>query len=141
MPIRFTKTDLDHLKSAYGGNDAVQTFLSDYDYGDIAAVEFDANSTSLWAISPPSRQRLIEKLRGNGTLPFRLKYTFTRISHEQDGGTTEFIQTVDLINEAAIRLKMLNMLNSVNASRELELMSLLPKFLKVKNVHIFRNRI
>lgn len=134
--IRFTKNDLQQLKNGYDSNGAVQAFLTNYDYDDVAAIEFDTNSTSLWNISPPGLQCLLIKLRANDTLPFRMKFKFVRNSHGAEGDISTFTQFLDLANEANIRYELLKMLEPTNGtSRELRLSSLLPKFLKVGCSH------
>lgn len=123
---------MQQLKNEYGSNGAVQAFLTNYDFDDIAAIEFDTNSTSLWNISPPGLQRLIIKLRANDTLPFRMKFKVVRNSHEAESGVSIFTQILDLANEANLRNELLKMLQPMNTTnRQLQLSSLLPKFLKV----------
>lgn len=125
------------MKRVYDKNAAVQAFLSDYDYDDIAAVVYDTNSTRLWGISPPSLQNLIEKLHGNGSLSLRLKMDFFRISHEYQSGT-EFTQIFDFANKLTIRNDLVKMLHSMNTSQELPMGALLPKFLKVRMLEQLR---
>ncbi|NXR44895.1 PIEZ2 protein, partial [Hippolais icterina] len=50
------------LKS-YSGNTAALQFLEGYAREDITRADLEGNSNSLWTISPPSRQKMIEGLR------------------------------------------------------------------------------
>lgn len=52
---------------------ACRSFLSDYKTSDVRVISLDTNSSSIWAISPPSRKSLIEKVANSN---ITLKSTF-----------------------------------------------------------------
>ncbi|EDO30292.1 predicted protein [Nematostella vectensis] len=58
----------------------IDTFLADYhDRGTVVLVKITGNSSSIWQISPPSRQLMMHDLLGEKNVTLRFKYEFTRI--------------------------------------------------------------
>ncbi|XP_034373960.1 piezo-type mechanosensitive ion channel component 2 isoform X3 [Arvicanthis niloticus] len=51
----------DFLKS-FGPNSGAMQFLENYERQDITVAELEGNSNSLWTISPPSKQKMIQEL-------------------------------------------------------------------------------
>uniref|UniRef100_A0A8C9TX84 Piezo type mechanosensitive ion channel component 2 n=1 Tax=Scleropages formosus TaxID=113540 RepID=A0A8C9TX84_SCLFO len=51
-----------NFKDEYQNNDSAQQFLDAYTYEDLTIAELEGNSNSMWTISPPSRENLIELL-------------------------------------------------------------------------------
>ncbi|XP_027600396.2 piezo-type mechanosensitive ion channel component 2 isoform X2 [Pipra filicauda] len=59
----FNQTRFNMLLAGYRGNTAALQFLEGYGKEDITLADLEGNSNSLWTISPPSRQKMIEGLR------------------------------------------------------------------------------
>ena len=59
---RFKEENWAVMKKLYKNNGKAYTFLSNFEHVDVAAVTLGANSTSLWIISPPDLDRLIDDL-------------------------------------------------------------------------------
>lgn len=124
------------LKNVYSNDAAVQTFLSNYDFEDIAAVVLDVNSTSSWNISPPNLHRLKQYLHRNTTLHFRFKYKISKTTHEHQSDSIESSHSFYLCSDSIARYEMIEILESRNLNQGLHLLYLFPKFLKVKSCFI-----
>ncbi|XP_051628500.1 piezo-type mechanosensitive ion channel component 2 isoform X1 [Manacus candei] len=59
----FNQTRFNMLLAGYRGNTAALQFLEGYGKEDITLADLEGNSNSLWTISPPSRQKMIEGLQ------------------------------------------------------------------------------
>ncbi|XP_032563008.1 piezo-type mechanosensitive ion channel component 2 [Chiroxiphia lanceolata] len=59
----FNQTRFNMLLAGYRGNTAALQFLEGYGKEDITLADLEGNSNSLWTISPPSRQKMIEGLK------------------------------------------------------------------------------
>lgn len=42
-------------------------FLSNYEYEDVVVAKLNGNSSGIWGISPPSKEKLIEELKSNSS--------------------------------------------------------------------------
>lgn len=118
----------------YSKQKSAITFLSNYEYNDMAAVVLGPNSTSLWIISPPDLEHLKEDLVQNVTLKVQYKYAISR-----ETNTDKIAQTViadrsfDLKANSPARQEILDMLNKPGqGTKRSQLPFLFPKFLKVK---------
>ncbi|NWQ66984.1 PIEZ2 protein, partial [Neopipo cinnamomea] len=58
----FNQTRFNMLLAGYRGNTAALQFLEGYGKEDITLADLEGNSNSLWTISPPSRQKMIQGL-------------------------------------------------------------------------------
>ncbi|NXE92072.1 PIEZ2 protein, partial [Menura novaehollandiae] len=56
------QTDFNAFLESYRGNTAALQFLEGYGKEDITLADLEGNSNSLWTISPPSRQKMIQGL-------------------------------------------------------------------------------
>lgn len=68
----FKEKNWELLKKQYSRNKVALTFLSNFESDDVAAVELGANSTSLWIISPPDLDRLLEELKSSKRIFIKL---------------------------------------------------------------------
>ncbi|XP_017675080.1 PREDICTED: piezo-type mechanosensitive ion channel component 2 [Lepidothrix coronata] len=59
----FNQTRFNMLLAGYRGNTAALQFLEGYGKEDITLADLEGNSNSLWTISPPSRQKMIQGLQ------------------------------------------------------------------------------
>lgn len=50
----------ENMLNDYRRSPAAQTFLSSYEYDDVGIVQLSNHSTSIWTISPPDNQTLID---------------------------------------------------------------------------------
>ncbi|NXK30645.1 PIEZ2 protein, partial [Piprites chloris] len=66
----FNQTRFNMLLAGYRGNTAALQFLEGYGKEDITLADLEGNSNSLWTISPPSREKMIQ-----GLLDFSSEFT------------------------------------------------------------------
>uniref|UniRef100_A0A8C9RYN6 Piezo type mechanosensitive ion channel component 2 n=1 Tax=Scleropages formosus TaxID=113540 RepID=A0A8C9RYN6_SCLFO len=67
-----------NFKDEYQNNDSAQQFLDAYTYEDLTIAELEGNSNSMWTISPPSRENLIELLGKDGEFPITMALSVQR---------------------------------------------------------------
>lgn len=125
---------------------------------DVAAVALGIQSSSIWTISPPDRVRLLDDLKNSEPkknlcvcyklfnlyshyiadeiLTCRFRYVISRKTNSaQDIGIATDEQAYELgdgpkFNET--RKRLINMLENIEV-KQVDMLSLFPKFLKVKN--------
>ncbi|XP_036328319.1 piezo-type mechanosensitive ion channel component isoform X2 [Rhagoletis pomonella] len=134
--IAFDESMYGDMKGAYVKDRAAITFLSSYDATDIAAIKLPGNSPSLWNISPPDRNRLLEELKSNGTIVASFAYSITRIPPDKSLVGTVSSEIVFNMNETFPgRENLINMLesNGTASSKVVSLPDLVPKFIKILN--------
>lgn len=123
----------EQLLNNYSKSKTALTFLSNYESVDVAAVKLGANSTSIWNISPPDKERLLNDLNGTVTLTCRFRYTINRKSHSKENpGTVSEEQPYELRGDDPVRPALVQML-ATDSNISVTLPYLMPKFLKVKN--------
>lgn len=130
---RFTENDLETLNIAYANNTAVQSFISNCDEQDVAAVLLDVNSTSVWTMSPPSFQKFLNDLRENVTVKIRYTISIMRRSHEPQADVVETSQIFYLNGNDSAREELIRILDGEDRNQLVHLPLLFPKFLKVAN--------
>lgn len=69
---QFTERDYQVLTERFMFDNYASDHILVYDAVDITAIKFDANSVTLWNMSPPDKLRLLDDLK-NGTLLFLYK--------------------------------------------------------------------
>jgi hypothetical protein len=62
-----SEADWENFLKPYEKDKSALTFLSNYESVDVAAVKLGANSTTIWNISPPDRERLLADLSSSKT--------------------------------------------------------------------------
>lgn len=62
-----SQADYEQLQNTFANDKLASDHISIYDAVDISAIKFDANSVTLWNLTPPDKKRLINSLqRGKG---------------------------------------------------------------------------
>jgi piezo-type mechanosensitive ion channel component 1/2 len=82
--IQFNSIDWDNLNRKYMKDRSAITFLSNYEGIDVAAVKLGSNSSTIWNISPPDRERLLADLKMNKTLTTRFTFKVSRESGSKE---------------------------------------------------------
>ncbi|XP_049533763.1 piezo-type mechanosensitive ion channel component isoform X8 [Anopheles darlingi] len=108
------------------------TFLSNYEPADVAAVKLGANSTSIWNISPPDRERLLNDLKSNVTLTCRFRYTISRQSHSKENPGVVSEERGYEMGPGPDRDALIKLLTE-DTNDVVVLPNLMPKFLRVQN--------
>lgn len=55
--------DWDKFNNRYSRDKSALTFLTNYEPSDVAAVKLGSNSSTIWNISPPDKDRLLMDLK------------------------------------------------------------------------------
>ncbi|XP_063707316.1 piezo-type mechanosensitive ion channel component isoform X4 [Culicoides brevitarsis] len=120
--------------SPYNKDKSALTFLTSYEGADVAATELGSNSATIWNISPPDKERLIEDINGSSKITVRLRYTVSRITHSKEvpGVLSEEQQYEIKPEDHEIRDGLSKMLNQSDADVNVTFPFLFPKFVKVK---------
>lgn len=126
--------DWDNVLKRYEKDKSAITFLGNYEPADVAAVKLGSNSSTIWNISPPDKERLLKDLKENKTLTSRFRYKVQRTSHSKENpGTVEDEHSYEFMGNDSIGLQLIKMLEDSQASYSVIMPNMLPKFLKVKN--------
>ncbi|XP_077982492.1 piezo-type mechanosensitive ion channel component 2-like [Glandiceps talaboti] len=137
--------DFDRITSAryneefgkYKDNLAIQSFLRTYNLGDIYEAKMDGFSTSLWTISPPSRQALIEDLNDTSTLRnMKFYLSFSRIPQNSLVHETVKYQNIYELDyedpkKSAIREQLIDILQSNMTAEPVEIVKFFPRYVIV----------
>ncbi|XP_035907430.1 piezo-type mechanosensitive ion channel component isoform X4 [Anopheles stephensi] len=112
---------------------AAQTFLSNYEPADVAAVQLGISSTSIWNISPPDRNRLLNDLINNVTLTCRFRYTISRMTNSKENPGVISEERTYQLEDGPARQALINSLTRKKDEDMALLMNIMPKFLRVQN--------
>lgn len=132
----FSDSDWDKFVGIYANHKdkSAITFLSNYEKIDVAAVKLGSNSSTIWNISPPDKDRLLNDLKENKTLTSRFRYKVQRKTHSKENpGTIETEHAFEFMGNDTIGLQLIRMLENTSASYTVDMPRMMPKFLKVKN--------
>lgn len=132
--FQLNSIDWENLNRRYLKDRSAITFLSNYENIDVAAVKLGSNSSTIWNISPPDKDRLLKDLKDNKTLTTRFKYKVERqAASKESSGISEAEHSFDFVGNDTVGLGLIKLLENFNESVSVIMPSMLPKFLKVKN--------
>ncbi|XP_023706983.1 piezo-type mechanosensitive ion channel component isoform X4 [Cryptotermes secundus] len=125
------------MQNAYMKNKAALTFLSNYDYTDIAVIRMSNSSRMVWGISQPDRDYLIADLQSSKQIVIRFTWHVSRLNpNPKTTGEASSSHVYEL--EADVdgksnpqRQNLIKMLNGTHVSTLIP--NIFPKFLKVSN--------
>jgi piezo-type mechanosensitive ion channel component 1/2 len=131
---QLNELDWGSFQKRYQKDKSAITFLSNYEPADVAAVKLGSNSSTIWNISPPDKERLLKDLKENKTLTSRFRYKVQRKSHSKENpGTIEDEHSYEFMGNDSIGLTLIKMLEDTQASISVPMPHMMPKFMKVKN--------
>ncbi|XP_049832005.1 piezo-type mechanosensitive ion channel component isoform X1 [Schistocerca gregaria] len=136
---RLQEKEYMQIVNIYKKDRSAQTFLSAYNYDDIAVAVLNRNSTSVWGISPPDQQRLIDEVSEERDIVIKLLWTVKR--NTNDPSTSGIItDSKDWVIQGRVNNvrnpeldKLLKLLKGDKGENYVVLHDVLPKFLKVTN--------
>jgi len=139
--LRITAKDLDDISFHYRSDRRALGFLADYDYLDTNVVQMSGKSTAVWAISPPSKDRLIQDLSGNETMSLKLAWYVKRISNSAavaaeslDSRKVDLPPYTDRTKRNPTRERLAAMLRGdLPAGSSVAIPHFFPKFIRVTN--------
>eukprot|EP00794_Sanderia_malayensis_P018687 gene18687-20574_t len=117
--------------------DKARAFLDDYNKkkGNIVRVKVLSNSNAIWAISPPSRQFLVNELLSNASVSMRFKYEFNREPNTSQAAlvqeTVSGVHIIPLKPNDQIRTNLRKILQSGENSGKITIKNLFPTFIQV----------
>ncbi|XP_031574449.1 piezo-type mechanosensitive ion channel component 2-like [Actinia tenebrosa] len=109
----------------------IDSFLRDYrERGTVELVMITGNSSSIWQISPPSRDLMVHDLLGEKNVTMRFKYEFTR--EPKTALVQETISGQTLIPlDSTTRRQFADMLNGSFGGQEIVIKDMFPSFVSV----------
>ncbi|CAO1375472.1 unnamed protein product [Diamesa hyperborea] len=131
--------DWDKFNNRYSRDKSALTFLTNYEPSDVAAVKLGSNSSTIWNISPPDKDRLLMDLKQNKSLTTRFRYKVLRKSHTKENpGTIEEEQSFEFMGNDTIGKQLIQMLEASGKKTSSIVPYMMPKFIKVKNSGMLR---
>ncbi|CAO1304226.1 unnamed protein product [Diamesa serratosioi] len=129
-----------NFNKRYSRSKSALTFLANYEFIDVAAVKLGSNSSTIWNISPPDKDRLLMDLKQNKSLTTRFRYKVMRKSHTKENpGTIEEEQSFEFMGNDTLGTELIKMLESVGNQKTSSIVPfMMPKFIKVKNSGMLR---
>ncbi|KAJ8961206.1 hypothetical protein NQ318_008889 [Aromia moschata] len=134
----FTDQQLNEFREVYSAYKASETFISNYEATDIAAVKLSVDSANIWSISPPDRLKMVEEINSTSILKVRLEYKVShKTSKPEDSGVIPDNVEITIPpsvdgGPGDVRNNLLKMLQGQTVGPTL-FEYILPKFLKVTN--------
>ncbi|XP_037802529.1 LOW QUALITY PROTEIN: piezo-type mechanosensitive ion channel component-like [Penaeus monodon] len=156
----FSTKDWDSFNYHYRADRQAQTFLSNYDFGDVVVAELSGNfptrkntahlgfsdfaaraglKMAIWGISPPAQRRLISDLQSLHPIRLKMRWSVKRPSKSPDVASeckdeTEIqLKAFEGSERNPVRDKLVRILEGELDSNPVLIENLLPKFLKVTN--------
>ncbi|XP_063307643.1 piezo-type mechanosensitive ion channel component 2 [Pelobates fuscus] len=123
-------SEFSHLHKVFEGNTPALQFLEAYGKEDLTLAQLEGNSNSLWTISPPSRNMMIQGLE-NLAFDFTLVISWAIQRNMSLGAKAEITaekHTVTLPNDT--RLQLANMMKTTNSSTPVQLKEIYPWYIK-----------
>lgn len=118
----------------FKSNKVATTFLDNYESIDVAAVKLGSNSSTIWNISPPDKDRLLSDLKENKTLTSRFYFKVQRESNVKEvSGISESQHEYEFKGNDTIGRQLIKMLEQKDTKLNVSMPFMMPKYLKVKN--------
>lgn len=127
-----TQNEWDSLLFHFQKHPSIMSFLANYDMNDVTMVNLNSNSTSLWAISPPSQSALIRELQNGSILKMKISWSFSRALNESsDIDKTVGNEYEILLQNKTTRMLLASMLNGTEETKQIVINKIFPKYLRV----------
>ncbi|KAG8198468.1 hypothetical protein JTE90_022198 [Oedothorax gibbosus] len=115
------------------GDPSTASFLTGYDKDNTVIVELSNNSTSVWAISPPSQSALVQELKGKNELKMILTWSFLRESDSQETDPEVRAENELDLSDPVLRQNLADAL-SVNTGNQSTVKGSSPESVMIKNI-------
>ncbi|XP_033241797.1 piezo-type mechanosensitive ion channel component isoform X2 [Drosophila pseudoobscura] len=127
---QFSDANYKELTNSFYLDNYATDHIRVYDAVDITAIKFDANSLTLWNMSPPDKKRLLSDLKNGKKLEIRLNLSL-KTSVTTETITTEMAYTLTRGNKK-IREMLIKMMYATNSNARVIIPDILPKFITVQ---------
>ncbi|CAG2206953.1 FAM38 [Mytilus edulis] len=117
------------LKETFNGNLNAIAFLTAYEPEDTTEIQLNGQSTSLWGISPPSKDELIKQLASSNKARLEFHASFLRTPASASAADTlsfQIVRTLDSTEQTTLRDILTN-----TTQTPLVISKLFPRFLKL----------
>ncbi|XP_034113348.1 piezo-type mechanosensitive ion channel component [Drosophila albomicans] len=132
---QFSNRDYNDLVKSFDRDIYATDHIMSYNAADITAVKFDANSVTLWNMSPPDKNRLLNDLKTGKKVDIRFRLSFNSgvtsdtIVHETTYTLTKDMETT--------REMLIKQLSEDNSNAKVIVPDILPKFITVEKKEVF----
>nr|XP_034339397.1 piezo-type mechanosensitive ion channel component 1 isoform X8 [Crassostrea gigas] len=104
--------------------------LNKYEPQDITIIKLNGKSTSVWGISPPSKQELIQFLNNTVAAKIEFEMTFTRKPTSSDASQSLTSHLMDVLDDVT-RIKLIQLLKEPETSAPVEVKNLFSRFFRL----------
>lgn len=104
--------------------------LNKYEPQDITIIKLNGKSTSVWGISPPSKQELIQFLNNTVAAKIEFETTFTRKPTSSDASQSLTSHLMDVLDDVT-RIKLIQLLKEPETSAPVEVKNLFSRFFRL----------
>nr|XP_032289321.1 piezo-type mechanosensitive ion channel component-like isoform X1 [Drosophila virilis] len=132
---QFTDDNYKELIKSFNFDIFATDHIMIYDSVDITAVKFDANSVTLWNMSPPDKKRLLSDLNTGKKMDIRIRLSFNcgvmtdTILYETTYSLTK--------NRELTREMLIKTLSDENSNEKVVVPEILPKFITVQKMQVY----
>lgn len=130
---QFTTSEWNKLLRIYDSNPQAMIFLAEFEAKDVVAVSLNTNSSSLWNVSPPSLQSLIEELEVGTLTECHLTYKVARRALESNSIETVQHDYKFSLDDKKVRDKLVGMMQKPEGEEPVLLVEVFPKIIQVRN--------
>jgi hypothetical protein len=126
---RFKKDDLRVFKRLYEKDSRASAFLADYNEHDVALLQMNVNSSSVWNVSPPSFDKLLQGFENGSVQAINISYEFSQIGYVKD---KDALLKFDHVLSREDNANLAEILKG-NLKDSITLPAVFPKFINVAN--------
>ncbi|CAN0077589.1 unnamed protein product [Lampetra fluviatilis] len=130
--VRFSETEYKKLTNTFGNQASAMQFITVYSAEDITTARLAGNSTAVWGISPPSRNKLIQELLSNAS-GITLRFYWKIQRDPKMGGKSEVSRekhTIEMNATHPARAQIAAMLQDSSTHSAVLIKNLFPPYLK-----------
>ncbi|XP_061879241.1 piezo-type mechanosensitive ion channel component 2 isoform X2 [Entelurus aequoreus] len=124
-----TEEEFQRLKKLYSLDDRALEWLDSYTAGDLIIAELKGSSNSLWTISPPSRNALMDMLGLDEDFPITVSWSMQR--NLTLGAKAETASGKRMTNlDEATKKKLILLLNGTKSNSHVTLTNIFPRYIR-----------
>ncbi|XP_035705079.1 piezo-type mechanosensitive ion channel component isoform X2 [Folsomia candida] len=133
---QFSNANWENLEYFYRKDKSGLNFLSNYEWEDVWVARLNGNSSGVWGISPPSKEKLIEELSSkDNSVGVRLTWAVSRDSSNPNVQGIARGKGDEIKLTPENRENIIQMINGTgNSTQPIKIMSAFPKVLRVSNL-------
>ncbi|KAM9322035.1 piezo-type mechanosensitive ion channel component 2 [Pholidichthys leucotaenia] len=128
-----TEPDFNTFKMSYSKDDGALQWLEGYFPEDLIIAELKGSSNSLWTISPPSRNNLIEMLNSEEDFSVTVSWTVQRnpsLGAKAETASGKYVKTLKHAEDEAIKKQLIQLLNGTGQNSHVKLTKIFPRYIR-----------